>query len=586
MHKIGVRMKKINLKEYRHIFNYVKPNKLVYFMIMALDCLTEISFYMLTPIVMKLMIDAAVKSSMELLKQGVVLTFTISGLGMLIFVIEEFYLFKIFETTTANIRKRVFDHILHLPAAFIEHNHSGDVIARLTNDIPTMENAYKWPFRMLIVTLLSGLSSIAAMLLLDWKVSILLILIGLISVIINFNQTNQLREINHSIQKMVGQYTENLSNVINGFVTIKSYQLVKSMMDKTMRINEDILSANLAVAKKNAFIESRNFLFGSINFIGVILLASFLALKGIGNLGSVISMIFLLGNVNRMFSDINGLLINLQSYMAGSARVSTITGTDKETERIDITGTDDIDTMITMKEIEFSYASEDNNVLNKINLKVKKGEIAALAGPSGGGKSTIIKLILGFYQPNAGYMSINNRPLNSYTLEELRALISYVPQDAYIFDTTIEENIRYGKPDASLAEIKAAAKAAFADEFIMELSDGYATIVGERGIKLSGGQKQRIAIARAFLKDAPILLLDEATSSLDSQSEQCIQDALNTLMKGKTSIIIAHRLSTIEHADVIYIVEEGKIVECGKHAELIMNGKLYYDLHKMQFIQE
>ncbi len=579
-------MKKINLKEYRHIFSYVKPNKPVYFMIMALDCLTEISFYMLTPIVMKLMIDAAVKSSMELLKQGVILTFIISGLGMLIFVIEEFYLFKIFETTTANIRKRVFDHILHLPAAFIEHNHSGDVIARLTNDIPTMENAYKWPFRMFVVTLLSGLSSIAAMLLLDWKVSILLIFIGLISVVINFNQTNQLREINHSIQKMVGQYTENLSNVINGFVTIKSYQLGKSMMDKTMRINEDILSANLAVAKKNAFLESRNFLFGSINFIGVILLASFLALKGIGNLGSVISMIILLGNVNRMFSDINGLLINLQSYLAGSTRVSTITGTEKETERIDIAGTDDIDTMITMKDIEFSYDTEDNNVLNKINLKVKKGEIAALAGPSGGGKSTIIKLILGFYQPNAGYMSINNRPLNSYTLEELRALISYVPQDAYIFDTTIEENIRYGKPDASLAEIKAAAKAAYADEFIMELSDGYATIVGERGIKLSGGQKQRIAIARAVLKDAPILLLDEATSSLDSQSEQCIQDALNTLMKGKTSIIIAHRLSTIEHADVIYIVKEGKIVECGKHSELIMNGKLYYNLHKMQFNQE
>lgn len=578
-------MKKINLKEYKHIFSYIKPNKLVYIILMTCDCFTEISFYLLTPLVMKLMIDAAIKSDMVLLKSGVLLTLTISGLGMVIFVIEEFYLFKMFETTTANIRTRVFNHILHLPVTYIERHHSGDTISRLTNDIATMENAFKWPLRMILVTLLSGLSSAFAMLLLDWKVSILLILIGLLSVLINIKQVNNLREITNIIQKMMGQYTENLSNIFSGFMTIKSLSLGNSMMDKITNINEDILKSNIAVSKKSAFIESRNFLFGSINFIGVILLASFLALKGLSNLGSVISMIFLLGNVNRMFSDINGMILNLQGYLAGSSRVSGIMETEEESERIDVNSVEDRDVMIAMEEIEFSY-EEDNKVLNNISLTVKKGEIAALVGPSGGGKSTIIKLILGYYKPQAGRMTINGKPLKNFTMEKLRSLIAYVPQDAYIFDTTIEENIRYGKLDASFEDIRIAAKAAYADEFIMEFSDGYNTMVGERGIKLSGGQRQRLAIARAFLKNAPILLLDEATSSLDSQSEQCIQEALNTLMKGKTSLVIAHRLSTIESCDIIFIVDDGRIVEFGKHQDLLTNGNLYYNLHRLQFSEE
>ena len=168
-------------------------------------------------------------------------------------------------------------------------------------------------------------------------------------------------------------------------------------------------------------------------------------------------------------------------------------------------------------------------------------------------------------------------------MEKLRSFIAYVPQDAYIFDTTIAENIRYGRADASFEEIKRAAKAAYADEFIMDLTDGYDTLVGERGVKLSGGQRQRISIARAFLKDAPILLLDEATSSLDSQSELYIQEALKTLMQGKTSLVIAHRLSTIEHADVIFIVDEGRVVEFGKHEDLLEKGELYQTLHRLQF---
>jgi ABC-type multidrug transport system fused ATPase/permease subunit len=567
---------------------------------MTFDCITEISFYLLKPIVMKLMLDAAIQSDLAMLQKGILITLAICVMGMLLFVPLEFYLFKIFQTTSAHIRNCVFDHILHLPVPYIERNHSGDTISRLSNDVPVMERAFQWSFRMILVTLLSGMSAATMMLFLDWKVSIILILIGLLSVVINVKQANGLRKVNDRIQKKMGEYTENLSNVINGFMTIKSLQLDKSMLENTKKINGEILKDTIAISTKSAFSETRNFFFSSINFIGVILLASYLAIKGISSLGSVVSMVFLLNTVNNMFGNINSMLINLQGYLAASSRVSGLMETEKEVERVDIDAVNKnstdfkieneikteinpkIKTMIELQDIEFSYEAA-NKVLSKISLSIKKGEVAALVGPSGGGKSTIMKLLLGYYQPQSGKMSIQGRAIKEFTLEKLRALIAYVPQDAYIFDTSIAENIRYGKANASLEEIKRAAKAAYADEFIMELSDGYDTLVGERGVKLSGGQRQRISIARAFLKDAPILLLDEATSSLDSQSELYIQEALQTLMQGKTSLVIAHRLSTIEHADVIFIVDEGRIVEFGKHEDLLAKGDLYRTLHRLQF---
>jgi ABC-type multidrug transport system fused ATPase/permease subunit len=221
-------------------------------------------------------------------------------------------------------------------------------------------------------------------------------------------------------------------------------------------------------------------------------------------------------------------------------------------------------------------------VLQDINVAVDRGAVAALVGPSGGGKSTIIKVLLGFYPIECGNISINGTSLEQYSLTQSRDMMAYVPQDAYLFDATIEENIRYGRPNATKDEVIAAAKAAHAHDFIMQQPDTYNAVVGEQGTRLSGGQRQRIAIARALLKHAPILLLDEATSALDSESEQIVQEALAVLMKGRTTIAIAHRLSTIENADVIYVIDGGRVVEQGTHRELMTIGGLYSDLYKRQ----
>lgn len=575
-------MNKLDLKEFFGIFKFIKPNKPAYAIILLIDCLTEISFYLLTPVVMKIMTDAAVGADMELLKKGLLLTLLVSMSGMVIFVTIEFFLFRSFSLTTTGLIKLTFKKILHLPVSYIEQNHSGDTVSRLANDVGTMENAYGWPFRMIVVTLLQGVGSALIMFILDWKVSIVLIIIGLLSVLINVKQKDLVRKLSGEIQKSLGRYTESLSNIIGGFMTVKSLRLEKFLLDNACGINGDIYEKNLELTKKSAFVESRNFFFGTINFIGVILLASFLAMRGLSSLGSVMSMVLLLGNVNRLFSQINGMIIQMQGYLAGAERVTGLMDTESEAGSIQTEAVDGSDAVIEMKEIEFSYDNK-NNVLEGINLAVGKGQVAALVGPSGGGKSTVIKIIMGFYQPRSGKMTIDGKPVKTLSMQELRSLIAYVPQDAYVFDCTVGENIGYGRPGASQNDIIAAAKAAHADEFICEMPNGYDTVVGERGVKLSGGQRQRIAIARAFLKDAPILLLDEATSSLDSQSEQQVQEALGTLMKGKTALIIAHRLSTIENADVIYLVENGRVSEYGSHNELMSLGKLYRTLYEKQF---
>ena len=234
--------------------------------------------------------------------------------------------------------------------------------------------------------------------------------------------------------------------------------------------------------------------------------------------------------------------------------------------------------------MDFSYDGE-TPVLKDINLEVKAGETVALVGRSGGGKSTILNLVPRFYEISAGEILIDHAPARDVTLESLRDNIGLVTQETLLFNDTIRANIAYGRLDATQEEIEQAARNAAAHDFIAELPDGYDTMVGEHGLRLSGGQRQRVAIARAMLKNAPILLLDEATSALDTESEQIVQEALGRLMQGRTTIVIAHRLSTVMHADRIYVLDKGRIVEVGKHSELVAKGGLYAQLSKIQFDQ-
>ena len=244
---------------------------------------------------------------------------------------------------------------------------------------------------------------------------------------------------------------------------------------------------------------------------------------------------------------------------------------------------DDLQNSLSFNQVSFSYGDEKDKVLNNINFKINKGEIIALVGPSGAGKSTLVDLIPRFYDTLNGSIEIDNKNIKEVKISSLRSLMGIVTQETFLFDDTVKANIAYGLDGISEKEIEDAAKAANADEFIRELPDGYSTIIGERGVSLSGGQKQRIAIARAIVKNPPILILDEATSSLDSESEKNVQSAIEHLMSHRTVIVIAHRLSTVHNADKILVLENGQIVQEGKHEDLVNTEGLYKQLHKMQF---
>lgn len=306
-----------------------------------------------------------------------------------------------------------------------------------------------------------------------------------------------------------------------------------------------------------------------------------MAAKGYTDFGTVFAILTVQGNVSSMLLNFGSAWGMMQESVAASELIHEVLNTDKEERKPAIAPEDDTsDHYIAFENVSFSY-DDSGPVLDGLNLSVKEGTVAALVGPSGGGKSTVIKLLPEFYPIGKGKIYFAGRNIDSYSADELRNMISYVPQDAYLFDASVKENIGYGKTNASDEEIIDAAKAANAHDFIMELSDGYDTLVGERGESLSGGQRQRIAIARAFLKNAPVLLLDEATSALDNENEAIVQQSIESLMKNRTVIVVAHRLSTIENADIIYVIEHGRVVQLGTHEDLKQQDGVYAELVKL-----
>jgi ABC-type multidrug transport system fused ATPase/permease subunit len=397
--------------------------------------------------------------------------------------------------------------------------------------------------------------------------------------------SESIKGISGEIQKSLGSLTESMGNIMGGFSVIRQFRLQGPMKDRFEEHNRDIMGRSIKRSARQAWLESYGSLTGWINFGGVLALGAFLAGKGLIGFGTMVALVNYLWNVNRMIRETGRSVAQFHGYMAGAERVLEL---EREAEEpaVDPDGryarAAEGGPVVEMRDIEFSYDGK-RKALDGFNLEALDGQTVALVGPSGGGKTTVLKILLGFHRPSGGRVSVRIRDGAEIGFAALRGETAYVPQDPFLFDGTVAENIGFGRPGATREEIERAARSAHADEFVLKLEKGYDTVVGERGVKLSGGQKQRIAIARAFLKDVPVLLLDEATSSLDSHSERRIQEALRELGGRKTVIVIAHRLSTVEDADVIYVVEGGKAVERGRHEELLAKGGLYKRLHEMQF---
>ncbi len=544
----------------------------------------------------KVLIDSSLTGNMPAFV-NVMLTFAAFYLGYIVVAPFAFYLWRsAVYSATAGIRQTVFEHLQRLPLGYHEVHHSGDALSVLTNDVSAAEKAYENDLFSLVDATVQGIAAVIFMLLLNWQLSLLIFLTGMGPLIVNVLFAPTLRKIGEDVQARMGTQSERMLDLLAGYQVIRSFNLGDWILARFTQANDSVLESSLRRVRTEANLAAANDLSGVLGALPIIF-GCYLVLTGNTTFGIVVSLVQLSNSINYFVYSISGTVSRIQAALAAADRILALMSVAPEPDHyaaLPKSGAPVLRTqkkaqanaapqpLIRFEDVTFGY-NNDQNILNDLSFEVQPGAVIAFAGPSGGGKSTLFKLLLGCYPTRQGEISLGGRPLSTYRLTELRDQFAYVPQDAYLFSGSIAENIRFGKPNAPEAEIIAAAKAAFAHDFITEFPAGYQTVVGERGARLSGGQRQRIAIARALLKNAPILLLDEATSALDSESEQVVQRALEALMRGRTTLMIAHRFSTILHANQIYVVAGGQIVEKGTHATLMVQKGVYANLFDMQY---
>ncbi len=491
------------------------------------------------------------------------------------------------EKGMADVRKALYQRLITQEVTFFEQRRVGELTSRITSDVEKLQNAFSFTlaeFIRQIVTLISGVAIIAW---LTPKLSYIMLLTFPVVVVIAMVFGRYIRKISKKRQDELATTNVIVEETLQSFSVVKSftnewYEALRygKSIDKVVQI-----SLKFARTRGLFFIFIITVLFGAIFFIlwrGALLVKS-----GDMQVGDLFSFILYTGIIGGAIGGLGNLYTELVSALGATERIQEILEREGEVAPVHtpLSPNERFKGNIEYKEVTFAYPTrKDVQVLKGISFDIQAGQKVALVGASGAGKSTIVQLLLQFYKADSGQILVDGRAVYDYDLLKYRQNIAIVPQEVLLFGGTIRENISYGKPDATEAEIIEAATLANAWDFIQSFPDGLDTIVGERGVKLSGGQRQRVAIARAILKDPAILLLDEATSSLDAESEKLVQEALNRLMENRTSIIIAHRLATVRDVDCIYVIDEGRIVEQGTHQELsLMEDGLYNTLAKLQF---
>lgn len=481
-----------------------------------------------------------------------------------------------------NLRNDFYQQVQLLPFSFHDRTQTGDLMSRATSDIRETERFIGIGLMDLLATLLLMVGVVIAMLLESFSLSALALLPFPFLVFATVRFGNMIRPMFKSIQEQMGILSTTMQESMTGIRLVKAFAREPYELEKFDRDNDEWFERRYTVIRTWA----NNWPFFSFVLASSIFLLLFFggprALEGeitVGSLFALISYVLMLnGPVQRL-----GFLVNLAATAgASSSRIFEIVDTESELEvKPDAVALEDIEGHVSFEHVQFSYR-EDQRILNDITFKAHSGQTIALVGPTGSGKSTVTALIPRFYDVTDGRIKVEGIDIRDWNLEQLRRHIGIVLQDTFLFSSTIAENIAYGRPNAAREEIETAAKAARAHDFIMKFPEGYETRVGERGVTLSGGQKQRVAIARALLTDPRLLILDDSTSSVDTETEHLIQQALETLMEGRTTFVIAQRLLTLKNADCILVLDEGDIVERGTHEELLTHDGLYRQIYDLQ----
>ncbi len=568
------------------IFRYTLPYKgwfIIGFIFLVLSTGTSLAFPKLVGEIVKVIEG----KSMYTINQ-------ITGILLFILVLQALFSFfriytftRVSERAMADVRLELYERIINLPIRFFENHRVGELTSRITNDVSKLDQVLSFTLAELFRQLITLVAGTALIFFISWKLTLFMLATFPAMVIAAIFFGRYIRRLSKNAQDELAKANVVAEETMQSIQVVKSFTNEKLEVSRYKRSLDEVVRLMLRAATfRGGFVSFLiSVMFGGI--VGVVWYGANLVLSGEMIIADLFTFVLYTSFIGASLGSLGDLYAQINSTIGASERILEIMEEPSEgSEEVFLSGSVwPVEGHVEFKNIRFSYPSRpDIEVLHDVSLSARAGERIAFVGYSGAGKSTLVQLLMRFYNPLSGEIWIDGRPHTEMPLRELRKNIAIVPQEVVLFGGSIRENIAYGKPGAGDEEIRAAAAKAHAWEFISSFPEGLDTVVGERGIKLSGGQRQRIAIARAILKDPKILILDEATSSLDSKSEKLVQEALNELMKGRTTIIIAHRLATIRSADTIYVIRDGSIIEKGTHATLasVPDG-VYASLTRLQF---
>ena len=522
-------------------------------------------------------------NKLAILECAALAVLAIALIGGLCSYVEKFVTTTVGQWVTHDLRRALYSHMQRLSLAYHDHKQTGDLISRVTSDIDAIQSFINSGLLGALVNGLTLIGMLCVMLYLNWRFTLIALSIAPLLFAVVYSYTRRIKKASREVRKKEGEIVSVIQEVLSSIRVVKAFAREeyeeRRLEEESLEGVEIALRARGMKAKLSPLVEV-------IVAGGTCLVLWFggrMALTGSLSAGSLVLFIFYLGKMYKPMQELSKMTDSYSRAAVGYERIREVL--DIEGEVKDLAGARRAPAFqgrIEFEKVCFNYEPA-RPVLNDVSFRIEPGQVAALVGPTGAGKTTIISLIPRFYDPTSGVVKIGGYDVRRFTQKSLRRQISFVLQETVLFHGPVWYNIAYGKPDASRAEILRAAELANAREFIEAMPEGYNTIVGERGVTLSGGQRQRIAIARAIIRNTPILIMDEPSSGLDAASEKLVFEALDRLMEGKTSIVIAHRLSTVRNAGVIFVVQDGSILESGNHAQLMRRGGLYSELYHIQF---
>ena len=567
---------------YLRILSYIKPymHRLLFAMVCTIMAAAG-NLYI--PWIIKDMIDEVLAD-----KNGTMLNWIAASI-IAIFIVrglfwygQNYLMSYVGQSVIIDIRAAVFKKLQRLSVSFYDKNKTGTIMSYVTNDVNALQSAMVENTIEMITEGFILIGSVVAMIYLDWRLT--LFTVCTFPVVLWFMEFfgKKIRKTGGRIQECTADITSVLQESVASARVIKSFVREDYEVDRFDVENKANFRANMKNAQLMATLTPVVELVAAIGVTMIIWYGGNNVINGTITAGSLVAFLTYAVNISNPIKRLTRVIGNIQKALAAAQRVFMIIDMPEEiAESRDAKQLPEVSGKVEFQNVSFAYENGDHT--GQLSFSVKPGEVIAIVGPSGAGKSTIANLLPRFYDVNKGDIKIDGHSVREVTLDSLREQVGIVPQETMLFNGSVYNNILYGRLDATKEEIEAAAKAANAHDFIMQLTDGYETKLGDRGVNLSGGQRQRIAIARAILKNPRILILDEATSALDTESERVVQEALDRLMVGRTSFVIAHRLSTVKNADKILVLEKGNLVESGTHDELLALDGLYAHLYKIQY---